>query len=104
MNDKFKSSRINAGLTRGAAVIFYVDGKPVAGYKGETIAAALINEGILTSRTIDQNPLGVYCNMGICYSCAMTVNGIANVRICKTSVSEGCKVESQHFNKGCLDD
>jgi hypothetical protein len=37
--------------------------------------------------------------MGICHSCAMTVNGIANVRICRTLVSDGCQVESQHFSK-----
>jgi hypothetical protein len=99
MNNDSNSRRINKGITRGHEVRFFIDGKPVIGHKGETIAAALINEGILTSKTIDLKPLGVYCNIGICFSCAMTINGIANVRICKAPVSEGCKVESQHFIK-----
>jgi sarcosine oxidase subunit alpha len=93
------SNRRNGGISRGPAVTIYVDGKPVTAYKGETIAVALLNEGIFTARTINQQPLGIYCNMGICYSCAMTVNGIANVRICQTLVSDGCQVESQHFSK-----
>jgi len=81
-------------------VEFFVDGQPVTAYKGETIAAALMNAGYFTSRTIDDRPLGVYCNIGVCYSCVMTVNGIPSVRICKTLVSEGCRVESQRFQKG----
>jgi predicted molibdopterin-dependent oxidoreductase YjgC len=86
-------------VTRGAAVTIYVDGQPVTAYQGETIAAALLNEGIRATRSINQQPMGIYCNMGICFSCAMTVDGIANVRICRTLVSDGCQVETQHFSK-----
>jgi predicted molibdopterin-dependent oxidoreductase YjgC len=93
-----RSSR-DQGVIRGRALTIHVDGRPVRAYQGQTIAAALLSEGIFTSRTINQQHLGVYCNMGICHSCAMTVNGIANVRICRTLVSDGCQVESQHFSK-----
>ena len=92
-------NRRGAGVVRGPSATIYVDGRPVRAYQGQTIAAALLNEGILVTRTINQQPLGIYCNMGICYSCAMTVNGIANVRICKTPVSDGCQIETQRFSK-----
>jgi predicted molibdopterin-dependent oxidoreductase YjgC len=73
-------------------------------HAGETIAAALMNAGCFVSRTIDQKPLGVYCNIGVCHSCVMTVNGTPNVRICKTPVTAGCRVETQHRQKGAQDE
>jgi hypothetical protein len=100
MNKRSEAIRIQDGVERGELVEFFVDGMPFTGYKGETIACALMNAGYFVSRTIDGNPLGVYCNIGVCYSCVMTVNGISSVRICKTPVSQGCRIESQHFNKG----
>ena len=99
-----KATRIQAGVHRGDPVEFFLDGKPVLAYKGETIAGALMNAGSFVSRTIDNKPLGVYCNIGICHSCVMTVNGTSNVRICKTLVSQGCRVESQHLQKGSGDE
>lgn len=103
MKTNKKATRIQEGIRRGDPVEFFIDGKPEKAHKGETIAGALMNAGCYVSRTIDQKPLGVYCNIGICHSCVMTVNGKPNVRICKTLVSEGCRVESQHFQKGSID-
>ncbi len=77
-----------------------IDGRRIAAFEGETIAAAMINAGILVSRTVNGKPLGVNCNMGVCHSCVMTVNGVSSVRICQTKVSDGCRVESQHLHKG----
>ena len=104
MNTKRKATRIQKGVVRGKPVEFFLDGKPVQAYEGETIASALMNAGCFVSRTIDQNPLGVYCNIGVCHSCVMTVDGMPNVRICKTRVSEGCQVETQHRQKGAKDE
>jgi sarcosine oxidase subunit alpha len=104
MNAKNKATRIQEGVVRGEPVEFFLDGKPVKAYAGETIAGALMSAGCLVSRTIDQKPLGVYCNIGVCHSCVMTVNGTPNVRICKTLVSEGCRVETQHLQKGAQDE
>jgi predicted molibdopterin-dependent oxidoreductase YjgC len=104
MEKTIKGIRIKRGVTRGKPLHFFVDGESVLGYEGETIASALLTAGIFTSRTIDQKQMGVYCNMGVCHSCVMTVNGIPNVRICTTPVTEGCRVESQSFYKRGWDD
>lgn len=104
MNTKRKATRIQEGVVRGEPVEFFLDGKPVQAYEGETIAGALMSAGCFVSRTIDQKPLGVYCNIGVCHSCVMTVNGTPNVRICKTLVSQGCRVETQHRQKGAKDE
>jgi len=103
MNKENNAVRLDKGIRRGEPVQIFVDGKAMKAYKGETIATAIMSAGHLVSRTIDSEPLGVYCNIGICHSCVMTVNGISNVRICKTLVTEGCRIESQHFQKGQTD-
>jgi sarcosine oxidase subunit alpha len=92
-----KGTRLNGGVQRGQRVEITVDGKPVLAYRGETIATALIAAGHWVCRTKGDppNPMGVYCNIGVCHSCLMTVNGERNVRICMTPVSAGCVVETQ---------
>jgi predicted molibdopterin-dependent oxidoreductase YjgC len=100
VNSRSDPHRLEKGVTRGRPVEIIVDGQRIKAYEGETIAAAMINAGQLVSRTINGKPLGVYCNMGICHSCVMTVNGTSSVRICQTKVSDGCRVESQHLHRG----
>ena len=95
-----KSIRLDKGIERGEPVQIFVDGAPVTAYKGETIATAMMGAGLMVSRTIDNKPLGVHCNIGVCHSCVMTVDGVSSVRICKTPVTEGCRIETQHYSEG----
>ncbi len=104
MDSGLKTKRLSEGVVRGDPIEFFVDGHPVKAYRGETIASALMNAGYFVSRTLNAKPMGVYCNIGVCHSCVMTVNGISSVRICKTPVTDGCRVESQHFQKGLQDE
>ncbi len=89
--------RIAAGIERGRQFEIEVDGKPVAAYEGETIAAALLASGVRTFRHTAKHdaPRGIFCGMGICFDCVMTVNGVPNVRTCVTQVEPGMKVETQ---------
>lgn len=92
--------RLNQGIKRGEMVEIICDGQPIKAYRGETIATALMAAGHFIFRTLDDNPMGVYCNSGVCHSCLMKVNGVSGVRTCQTPVSEGCRVETQHFERG----
>ena len=78
-------------------VHFRVDGIPVVARRGETIAAALTAAGYTALRTTEkhQRPRGVFCAIGRCTDCVMTVNGIPNVRTCITLVEEGMEVTTQ---------
>ena len=78
-------------------VIIYVDGKEYNVRRGEMIAAALMANGIRVFRkTIKHNlPRGIFCGIGRCTDCVMTVNGIPNVRTCVTPVEDGMKIETQ---------
>lgn len=81
-------------------VTFVVDGKKVRAREGEPIAAALAAVGIRIHRYTAKRaePRGVFCAIGQCTDCAMTVNGVSNVRTCITPVAEGMVVETKHQN------
>jgi predicted molibdopterin-dependent oxidoreductase YjgC len=79
---------------RGNVITIYINGQPVTAYPGETIAAVLLTEGRrIFRRTDGGQPRGLFCGMGICYDCLVTVDELPNVRACVTAVAEGMQVE-----------
>ena len=89
--------RIQTGVERGRQFEIEVDGRPVVAYEGETIAAALLASGIEVFRHTHRldAPRSLFCGMGICFECLMTVDGVPNVRTCVTQAEPGMKVQSQ---------
>lgn len=89
--------RIESGIERGEKFEIEVDGRGTTAYEGETVAAALMAAGITTLRhTARHNsPRGIFCGMGICFDCLMTVDGVPNVRTCVTYAQPGMKVQTQ---------
>ena len=85
-----------------ARVSITVDGVDVEAVAGQTIAAALLTNGQrafrLSSRS--KEPRSIYCGMGVCFECLVTVNGRRNVRACVTPVREGQSIETQRGNPG----
>jgi hypothetical protein len=54
------------GLERGAPVSLTLDGAAVTAYEGESVAAMLLAEGHVATRTTPAgDPRGVYCG-GVC--------------------------------------
>ncbi|WP_456468869.1 FAD-dependent oxidoreductase [Archaeoglobus sp.] len=78
-------------------VTIYFNGKPIKAYEGETVAAALYAAGIrVFSRSFRwHRPRGFFCAIGKCSACMMEVDGIPNVRTCKTYVRDGMQVRTQ---------
>lgn len=78
-------------------VTVFIDGKPCKAKKGEVIAAAMLANGFLTHRYTAKRhePRGIYCGIGQCTDCVMTVNGAPNVRTCITEVAQGMVIETQ---------
>jgi hypothetical protein len=76
---------------------FTLDGNPVTGYPGETIATALLAAGHRTARRTAGrgSPRGVFCAIGVCHDCRMVVDGEANVRTCLVPVRAGMVVQTQ---------
>lgn len=79
----------------GRPVRFWYDGQPVEGLEGETIAAALAAGGIKAMRhTRGGERRGLYCGMGACFDCLVTVDGQSSQRACLTKVADGQQVRS----------
>jgi aerobic-type carbon monoxide dehydrogenase small subunit (CoxS/CutS family) len=80
-----------------AELTIYYDGKPIPAKQGEPIAAALLASGIRVFRETAKhgNPRGIFCGIGRCTDCVMTVDGQPNVRTCVTPVREGMQVVTQ---------
>ena len=93
--------RIEAETQRGQAVTITVDGVPIQAYLGETIAGALLANGQRAwRRTENGKPRGLFCGMGICFDCLVTVDGVSNVRACVTPVSDGMVIETEGPREG----
>jgi predicted molibdopterin-dependent oxidoreductase YjgC len=72
-----------------------VDGRLVPAESGQTIAAALIAAGIAVFRyTPTGAPRGIFCGMGVCFDCLVTVDGLVEQRACMTPVRPGMRVQA----------
>lgn len=87
--------RIDGAVSRGLKIEIVVDGVPVTAFEGESVAAALLASGRRTLRTTatSHEPRGMYCGIGVCFDCVMTVDGRPNVRTCQTPVRAGMQIE-----------
>jgi sarcosine oxidase subunit alpha len=85
---------------------FTFDGQAIIGHPGESVAAALIANGIRSLRRSPRldEPRGVYCGIGICFECLVIVDAGAKVRACMTPVVEGLEVRSGHWHSSQRDE
>lgn len=77
------------------------DGKDIEAFEGETIASALISAGIKVFRHTKKlkEPRRIFCAVGRCTDCVMTVDGRPNVRTCVTVVQDGMKIQTQRSHE-----
>lgn len=76
------------------------DGDELCGVVGQSIAGVLLaNEQAGFRRTSVQNaPRGVFCGIGVCFDCLVTVDGVEDVRACQRRAHEGDTVTTQHHD------
>ena len=88
--------RTLAGVTMVTEVLLDVDGRGVPGRQGESIAAALIRAGLTAWRQTPQgNPRGLFCGMGVCQDCVISVDGQDQQRACMTKVSGAHRIRTR---------
>ncbi len=79
----------------GAAISFHFDGRRIDALDGETVAAALSAAGVTTFRhTPSGAPRGLFCGMGACFDCVVSVDGRIGQRACLTRAADGMEVRS----------
>lgn len=81
----------------GASLTVHVDGRPVAAAADESVAAVLLRQDALWSRTtpVSGARRTPYCMMGVCFDCLAVVDGVSSVQTCLTPVREGMRIERQ---------
>jgi NADPH-dependent 2,4-dienoyl-CoA reductase/sulfur reductase-like enzyme len=75
-----------------------VDGVAVPARAGEPLATALLAAArpLLARSHKYHRPRGAFCLAGSCQSCLVRVDGLPNVRACRTPCRDGLAVETQH--------
>jgi predicted molibdopterin-dependent oxidoreductase YjgC len=79
-------------------VTIFINGEKVLCSEAMTVAAAVMV--VLggprlrkTKRTGEAR--GVFCGMGTCFDCLVTINGKSDVRACMTRLTEGMRIETE---------
>jgi len=96
MTKRIVNHPVLGDLDKQKKVTFQFDGETYEGHENDTIASALLAHGIRTLRKHEDsgNPRGIYCNIGHCFECRVTVDGASNIRACLTPIKENMVVES----------
>ncbi len=72
-----------------------VDGEAILARPGQTLAAVLLAAGRQTFRyTRSGKPRGIFCGMGVCFDCLLTVDGLDDQRACMTPARPGMQVQT----------
>lgn len=80
-------------VRRGARVEFTFEGRAVACYEGETVAAALLAAGVEAFGVTGQGEIRApLCNMGTCFDCSVRIGECQLTRACLTPVASGMDV------------
>ncbi|MGD8191503.1 (2Fe-2S)-binding protein [Brevibacillus ginsengisoli] len=95
MNHRILNHPILGSREAADSLSFRFNGINYTALEGETIAASLLANGIRTLRVHEEKgtPRGIYCNIGHCLECRVSVNGVPGIRSCLTLVEEGMEVQ-----------
>lgn len=90
MTERILKHPVLGMLETKETVKFTFNGEEYEGRKGEPIAAALLAADVRILRRHEESgtPRGIYCNIGHCFECRVTVDGRQGVRACLTPVRE----------------
>lgn len=80
-------------IKRGKQITITVNSEIMTAYEGESVHAALIAANVKTLRkTAKGENRGIFCGMGICYECLVTINNRPDQRACMTPLVEGMEI------------
>jgi 2Fe-2S iron-sulfur cluster binding domain len=90
--------RLAGPVTRGREVQVVLDGEEIVAFAGENVVSALLAADRRGHRVTPrrQEVRGMFCGIGLCFDCVMTIDGLPGVRACQTPVSDGMQLETQH--------
>ncbi|MFD5384083.1 (2Fe-2S)-binding protein [Streptomyces sp. NPDC127074] len=73
------------------------DGAAVTALPGQSVGAALMAAGIVAWRTTrrEGRPRGLFCGIGVCFDCLITVDGRPGQRACLVPARDGMRLSAE---------
>ena len=73
-----------------------LDGRPIPARPGQSVGSALTEAGVRSWRTtrFGGRPRGLFCGIGICFDCLITVDGRPDQRACLTPVTPAMQLQT----------
>lgn len=83
-------------------ISFTFNGRTLEASPGQSVGAALTANGITAWRATRKGgrPRGLFCGIGVCFDCLVTVDGATNQRACLAEVREGMAIEGSDPAQG----
>src|SRR5512140_2304674 len=83
----------------------FLDGEPVEAGPSDTVAAALLRNGVTTfTRSAKYHrPRGPFCLSGTCGQCLCRVDGVPSLAACRVELEQGMRCERQNGSLGSVD-
>jgi predicted molibdopterin-dependent oxidoreductase YjgC len=87
-------------IERGSSFSITINGESYLAYPGESVAAVLMVSGIRSFSQKDDGETNnrLFCGMGVCHQCLVTIDGVMNLRACMTEGQPGMKVETKSIS------
>jgi len=82
---------VSDGARPASPVTVTFGGRAVPAGEGQSVAAALTAAGVRSWRTTRRGgqPRGLFCGIGICFDCLLTIDGRPGQRACLVPVRDG---------------
>lgn len=72
-----------------------INGKQIFVREGISVAAAVMMAGEPCRYSVQGQPRGALCGMGICMECRMTINSVPHRRACQVLCAPGMEVATE---------
>ncbi len=76
-------------------VTLTVNGVPVVVQSAATVAVAMMIAGQACRTSVNGEPRGPLCGMGICFECRVTIDGKIHCRSCQVLCEPGMEVNTE---------
>lgn len=79
-------------MANGESFVIHLNGRSTHVHAGMTVAAAILEAGLASRRSVRGEPRQPLCGMGVCYECRASIDGQAHQRTCQILCRPGMTV------------